>query len=124
MSNLPTTNADTMLDAAPCVPSTTYYLSLHTADPGTTGAHEVTGGSYARQAITFGSAASGSQASTDSQSFTGMPAEAGGCPYFGVWSASTSGTFECGGSTSGLSGAIPSGATVTFSTGGVTLSVA
>src|SRR5690606_6534718 len=29
-------------------------LSLHTGFPGSTGANEVTGGSYARQAVTFG----------------------------------------------------------------------
>lgn len=123
MADLTTANADTMLNAAPCVPSTTYYLSLHTASPGTTGANEVSGGSYARQAITFGSASAGSQASTDSQSFAGMPSESGGTPYFGVWSAASGGTFECGGSTSGLSGAIASGTTITFSTGDVTLTL-
>ena len=30
------------------------YISLHTADPGETGASEVTGGSYARQQAAFG----------------------------------------------------------------------
>lgn len=122
MSDLPAAQADAMLDAA-FVPSTTYYLSLHTATPGTTGASEVTGGSYARQAIVFGSASAGSQSSTDAQSFTGMPAESGGVPYFGVWSASTSGTYLGGGATSGLSGAIGSGATVAFAIGAVTLAV-
>ena len=74
-----------MLDAG-FVPSTTYYLALFTTDPSTTGASgEVTGGSYARQAIDFGSASSGSQASTNAQNFTGMPAESGGVPYFGLF---------------------------------------
>src|SRR5690606_22130326 len=36
-------------------------LSLHTAFPGSTGANEVTGGSYARQAVTFGAASAGSR---------------------------------------------------------------
>lgn len=123
MADLPSAGATTMLNAAPCPTGTTYYLSLHTADPGTTGANEVTGGSYARQAITFPTATSGSQASTNSQSFTGMPAEAGGTPYLGIWSALTGGTFKCGGATSGLSGAISAGTTITFNTGGVTLGV-
>lgn len=123
MADLTTTSANTMLTAAPCVPTTTYYLSLHTATPGTTGASEVTGGSYARQAITFGTPASGSQASTNAQNFTSMPAEGSGTPYFGIWTAATSGTYLAGGSTSGLSSAISAGATVSFSTGGVTLSV-
>lgn len=127
MADLPVASADTMLTAAPCVPTTVYYLSLHTASPGTNGANEVTGGSYARQAITFGNPSSGSQASagTDAaQSFTGMPAEAGGTPYFGIWTLVSSGTYLAGGATSGLSGAISVGATINFASGGVTLAVA
>lgn len=122
MADLTTASADTMLDAI-LVPSTVYYLSLHTANPGTSGANEVSGGSYARQPITFGSAAAGSKASsgTDAtQSFTGMPTESGGVPYLGIWTASTSGTYICGGTTSGLSGAISSGATIDFASGAVT----
>lgn len=126
MADLTTASADTMLTAAPCVPTTVYYLSLHTASPGTSGANEVSGGSYARQAITFGTPSAGSQASagTDAaQSFTGMPSESGGCPYFGIWTASSGGTYLAGGATSGLSSAISSGATVSFASGAVSLSV-
>lgn len=43
-----------MLDALDVV-----SLSLHTAFPGATGANEVTGGSYARQAATFSGASAG-----------------------------------------------------------------
>lgn len=39
-------------------------LSLHTAFPGVTGASEVTGGTYARQAVTFGAAAAGVRSMT------------------------------------------------------------
>ena len=99
---------------------TTYYLSLHTADPGTTGASEVTGGSYLRQAIIFGAAVAGLVTSTDAQNFTSMPVEAGGCPYLGIWDASTSGNYLAGGTTSGLGGAISSGAQVSFAIGAVT----
>ena len=120
MARLTVASADTMLTAGPCVPSTTYYLSLHSADPGTTGASEITGGSYARQAITFGAASAGSQASTNSQAFSNMPAEAGGVPYFGVWTAATGGTYLCGGTTN-LSAAISAGAAVNFATGSITL---
>jgi hypothetical protein len=106
------------------VPSTTYYLALFTSDPSTTGASgEVTGGSYARQSIAFGSASSGSQASTTAQSFTGMPAESGGAPYFGLFTASTGGTYLGGGTTTGLSGAISVGSTVSFAIGAVTTSL-
>lgn len=127
MADLTTASADTMLTAAPCVPTTVYYLSLHTATPGTTGASEVTGGSYVRQAITFGTPSAGAQVSagTDAaQSFTGMPVEAGGTPYFGIWTASTSGTYLGGGTMSGLSGAISAGSTITVASGGISLSVA
>ncbi len=46
--------------AADGVAAVAVRLSAHTADPGSTGANEVAGGSYARQAVTWGSAAAGS----------------------------------------------------------------
>ena len=77
MARLSTTDADTMLNAS-VVAASTYYLALFTTDPGTTGASgEVTGGSYARQVIQFGTASAGSVASSDSQLFTNLPIEAG-----------------------------------------------
>lgn len=39
-------------------------VSLHTADPGTTGTSELVGGSYARQSVTWGAAASGVKSNT------------------------------------------------------------
>ena len=121
MARLPVAQENAALDAQ-VVTSTTYYLALFTTDPGTTGASgEVTGGSYARQAIVFGTAASaGSKASTTSQSFTGMPAEAGGVPYAALFSASTGGTYLGGMTTTGLSGAISVNATIDFAVGAVT----
>ena len=123
MARLPAAQENTGLNAM-FVPATTYYLALFTSDPTTTGASgEVTGGSYARQAIAFGSASAGSQASTNAQTFTSMPVEAGGIPYFGLFTASTSGTYLGGGTTTGLSGAISAGSTVTFAIGAVTTSL-
>jgi hypothetical protein len=123
VARLPAAQENTGLNAM-FLPSTTYYLALFTSDPSTTGASgEVTGGSYARQAIAFGSASAGSQASTNAQTFTNMPVEAGGVPYFGLFTASTSGTYLGGGLTSGLSGAISAGSTVTFAIGAVTTSL-
>lgn len=123
MARLPAAQENAGLNAM-FVPSTTYYLALFTSDPGTTGASgEVTGGSYARQSIAFGSAAAGSQASTTAQNFTSMPLEASGVPYFGIFTASTSGTYLGGGTTSGLSGSIPAGSTVAFAIGAVTTSL-
>jgi len=57
---------DAMLDlideSGGTVPVST--ISLHTADPGTTGASEVVGGSYARQSVTWGTAASGTKSNS------------------------------------------------------------
>jgi hypothetical protein len=123
MARLPAAQENTGLNAM-FVPSTTYYLALFTSDPSTTGASgEVTGGSYARQSIAFGSASAGSQASTTAQNFTSMPVLAGGAPYFGLFTASTSGTYLGGGTTTGLSGAISSGSTIAFAIGAVTTSL-
>jgi len=123
MSRIPTAQENTALNAM-FVPTTTYYLALFTTDPGTTGASgEVSGGSYARQALVFGSASSGTTTSTDAQNFTNMPAEGSGVPYFGVFSASSGGTYLGGGSTSGLSGAISAGSTVAFAIGAITFSL-
>ena len=71
-------------------PSATLYLSLHTADPTDAGTGaEVTGGSYARQTISF-SAPSGNACSNSTQvTFTGMPAVT--VTHVGIWSASTAG---------------------------------
>ncbi len=122
MARLSTAQENAALTGTFINTATTYYLSLHSADPGTTGASEITGGSYVRQAITFAAASGGSTASASGQTFTGMPAEAGGCPYFGIWTASTAGTYLEGGTTSGLSGAISAGSTVTFASGATTFS--
>ncbi len=119
MARLPVAQEDAALGAM-FVAATTYYLGLNTTDPGTTGAGEVTGGSYARQALTFGTAASGSVASTNAQSFTGMPAEASGIPYASIWTAATAGTYLGGLTTTGLSGAISAGSTIDVAIGGVT----
>lgn len=69
----------------------TPFLSLHTAEPGETGANEVAGGSYARQSITFAVAASGAAANSSAESFTGMPAVT--ITHAGLWDASTVGNF-------------------------------
>lgn len=41
------------------------YVSAHTADPLDVGSSEVTGGTYARKAITYAAAASGSKAASN-----------------------------------------------------------
>lgn len=115
MADLPSSTADVMLDAG-FVPGMTYYLALCTADPGTTGANEVSntgGSSYGRQPIVFGTASASSKASTDAQNFTNMPAVA--ISNLAIWTGVTAGTYMGGGTASVNGGsAVPSGSTVAF----------
>lgn len=90
-----------MVDAAAALGA---YISAHTADPGTTGANEVTGGSYARQLSTFASASSGSR----SGSQVTIPIPTGvTVTHVGIWSAASVGVFREGASIT--SQAFPSG---------------
>ena len=73
------------------------WISAHTADPGTTGANEVTGGTYARVQTTWGSPSGG--ASTGSQTSINIPAGTT-VTYFGVWSTQSGGTWVTGGALS------------------------
>ncbi len=72
------------------------YISLHTADPGTTtGVNEVSGGTYARVATTW-------PANPTSGSITGSAAQinvpaATTITHWGLWTAGTGGTFYYGG---------------------------
>lgn len=66
------------------------YGSLHTAAPGTTGASEVTGGSYARKALTWSAGSVDGQVSV-TVTFD-VPASTT-VTHIGVWSALSGGTF-------------------------------
>jgi len=69
------------------------YISAHTADPGSTGTSEVAGGSYARQQTTWGAASSGDRVGSQ----VSIPIPAGTTvTHWGIWSASSSGTFYGG----------------------------
>lgn len=82
------------------------YISAHTADPSTGGTSEVTGGTYARQATTWGTASAGSRVGSQ----VAIPIPAGvSVSYWGVWSAATAGTFL---------GGFALGATETFGAAG------
>lgn len=82
---------DHMLRNQAFTPPATVYASLHTASPGDTGASEVTGGSYVRQAITWNAAASpgGTMTNNGAINFTGMPAAT--VVGIAIWDASTVG---------------------------------
>lgn len=72
--------------------ATALYASLHTADPGTTGASEVTGGSpaYARKPITWNAGAVDGAYLSDELVFD-VPA--GTLTHVGIWDAVTAGNF-------------------------------
>lgn len=82
-----------MLDALGAVVG---YVSLHTADPGSTGTNEVTGGSpaYARKAVTWNASSAGDLDNNANPVFD-VPASTT-ITHFGLWSAATSGTFYGG----------------------------
>jgi len=73
------------------------YVSLHSADPGLTGASEISGGTpaYARKSLTWASAAAGSSG-TSGVVLLDVPG-ATSVSYFGLWSAATGGTYLGGG---------------------------
>jgi hypothetical protein len=79
-----------MLDALAAV---AVYASLHSGDPSTTGANEISGGSpaYARKAITW-NAASGGNLDNNANPVFDVPASTT-VAYVGLFSAVTSGTF-------------------------------
>jgi hypothetical protein len=73
--------------AAPAVAAP--WISLHTADPGETGANEVTAGTktYTRQSGAFGAAAAGAVSNSASLTWSSMPAAS--VKFVGVWNSST-----------------------------------
>lgn len=70
------------------------YGSLHTGDPSTTGANEVSGGSpaYARKALTWNSVGSDGVVELSADVVFDVPASTT-VAYVGLFSASTAGTF-------------------------------
>ncbi|MGY1946552.1 phage tail fiber protein [Nocardia asiatica] len=65
------------------------WVSLHTSDPGTTGAGEATGAPYARVQATWVSGTTG----VLTAALVSVPAPAGTYTHGGLWTASTGGTF-------------------------------
>lgn len=67
------------------------YASLHTAEPDASGSSEVSGGSYARESISW-AAASGGTAVSDAEIVFDVPGSTT-ITYLGYWSAVSGGTF-------------------------------
>lgn len=94
-------------------------VSLHTADPGTTGASEnANAGSYARLACTWNAASAGSK--TNSTALTFTTAGTAAVTYFGTWNSVTygAGTYSIGGAL----GASVTATSITVAAGAITLS--
>ena len=123
--NLPNIIENQLLDAlvgtTPYTVTTPIKLALVTANGSDSAAGtEVTGGSYARQTITFGAASSGSISNGSAVTFTGMPA----CTVVGIE------IYDSAGSPKRLaygpltaSRTVSAGDSVEFATSAVTLSL-
>lgn len=70
------------------------WWSLHTGDPGTTGANEVTGGDYVRIQASFPIAVSGASSTVGATSSVPSGTTV---VYWGRWTSQTGGTFFTGG---------------------------
>lgn len=78
---------DALNIAADAVAGVITHASLHSADPGANGADELTGGSYARQTVTFAAAANG-EASVNNAPMFDVPPSAT-IAYVGFWENTT-----------------------------------
>lgn len=100
----------------------TFYIALHTADPGETGAsNELTvANGYARQSATF--TVSGDTADNDAQvQFGPATADQGTVTHFSIWDAATAGNCIAKSALT-TSRAWPSG-TLTFAAAAITLTL-
>ena len=105
--------------------TTTGYVSLHTGDPGDTGASEVSGGSYARQGpVAFTNTGNNPTVASNSAVVAYVTASAayGTVSYFGLWSALSGGTFRGSGALT-PSKAVNNGDTPSFAIGALTITV-
>lgn len=115
-SNLATNNAIAgVFAAAQPTPSTTNtWVSLHTADPGTTGASEYAG--VTRIQYSVGSPSAGSITNTATATFTTSGATA--VPYIGSYDAVTAGNYRIGAALTTPVTAV----TIVFAIGAITFS--
>jgi hypothetical protein len=98
------------------------FLSIHTADPGNTGASEYTTYTGTRPAIAFNVAASQSSGNTSQIDFAAMGATT--ITHIGLWTATSAGTFKGGGALA-ASKTTASGDTLRFvASTGVTVTLA
>jgi hypothetical protein len=94
------------------------YVSLHSADPTTSGGSEnaATGG-YVRQACSWNTAAGGAMTNSSSLSFSTAGSVA--VTHFGTWSASSAGTYALGGA---LASSVTA-ASITIAAGAISITI-
>lgn len=124
-----TTERDAILNAylpgashASYTGNTSLFLSIHTADPGNTGASEYTTYTGTRPSIAFPAASSQSAGNTAQIDFAAMGATT--ITHIGLWTAASGGTFKGGGALA-ASKTTASGDTLRFvASTGVTVTLA
>lgn len=117
---------DHVLGNGAYTPASTIYVGLWTADDGLesgTLTSEVSGGSYARQSITFDAATGGSADSAATVTFPAATANWGTITHVALMDAATSGNVLFHGSVT-TSKTIESGDTFQISAGNLTISLA
>ena len=103
------------------------FVSLHTGDPGDTGANEATTGGYGRVAQSFGSAATDGGGTTTISSNAditiGPFSGAATFTHMGIFDASSGGNFIAGGALSS-SRTVASSDQIKYNSGNITVSLA
>lgn len=103
---------------------TTWYVSLHSGDPSTNGANEITGEAgdgYIRKTVAWDTPSNGASANSGAVVFTAT-GDWVEVSYFGIWTAESSGTFLAGGALT-TPKTIQSGDTGTFAIGDLDLTI-
>lgn len=108
-------------DTLNLIKNDTPYLALYTSAPNAGGGGtEVSGGSYARLAVTFGAITSDSMSNTAALIFSGLPNAT--ITHYGILNASTSGSLKVFGALNS-SVAVVSGDQVQFPIGSITINL-
>lgn len=108
-------------EALNLIKTETPYLALYTSNPtaADTGT-EVTGGSYARQAITFGTITAGAMSNTGALTFSGLPAA--NITHWGIRDAASGGDLKVFGAMSSTTNVV-SGDQVQFPISAITINL-
>lgn len=100
------------------------YVSLHTGNPGTSGANEVSGNGYARQSAAFTNSGSNPTVAANNGviQFPQATGSWGTITHFGIWSAASGGSY-LGGEAVDVSKAIGIGDVARWDVGTLTVEV-